>query len=113
MKEKKEVNIEIGSRIRRARETAGLTQEKFAELIGMGTKNVSAIERGAVGVSLFALQTICRVLSVSSDEILFESNRKNDVQILTSRLKRLSPPQFEIVNDIVNKLMEAFSRRLA
>lgn len=52
MKEKKEFNIEIGGRVKRAREASGLTQDRFAELIGMGTKNISAIERGTVGISL-------------------------------------------------------------
>lgn len=31
--EKKDINIEIGRRIKIARETAGLTQDRFAELI--------------------------------------------------------------------------------
>lgn len=38
MLNKKSLNVEIGSRIKEARESAGLTQERFAELIGMGTK---------------------------------------------------------------------------
>lgn len=76
MKEKKDINIEIGNRIKKAREAAGLTQDRFAELIGMGTKNVSAIERGAVGVSLSSLQKICQVLSISGDDILFEKKTR-------------------------------------
>lgn len=46
MREKKEINIQIGSAIRDARERAGLTQEQFGELVSLGTKNVSDIERG-------------------------------------------------------------------
>lgn len=33
MKEKKQINVQIGGRIRIAREAAGYTQEHFAELI--------------------------------------------------------------------------------
>ncbi|MEL7609650.1 MAG: helix-turn-helix transcriptional regulator [Bacillota bacterium] len=109
MKEKKDINVEIGGRIKKARETAGLTQDRFAELIGMGTKNVSAIERGAVGVSLSSLQKICQVLSIASDDILFENESKNDVQALASRFRRLSLEQFHIASDIFNKLLEAFA----
>lgn len=109
MEKKKQLNVEIGMRIKKARERAGLTQERFSELIGMGTKSVSALERGTVGISLSTLQRICRILSISSDDILFdEQAAENDVQILTARLKRLSPAQFEIASDILNKLMEAF-----
>ena len=109
MKEKKDINIEIGGRIKKAREAAGLTQDRFAELIGMGTKNVSAIERGAVGVSLSAIQKICQVLSISSDDLLFEREAENDVQVLASRLRRLPPEKYDIASDILNKLFEAFA----
>lgn len=109
MKAKKEINVEIGGRIKRAREAAGLTQDRFAELIGMGTKNVSALERGMVGISLSSMQRICQVLSISSDSLLFGHQVKNDAQALASRLGRLSPKQFHIVSNIVNQLFEAFA----
>ncbi len=109
LKEKKDINIEIGNRIKKTREMAGLTQDRFAELIGMGTKNISAIERGAVGVSLSSIKKICLILSISSDDLLFESRTENDMSVLTSRLKCLPPEQFNIANDILNKLLEAFA----
>ena len=34
MKEKKPINVEIGTRIQQAREAAGLTQERFADRTG-------------------------------------------------------------------------------
>lgn len=107
--QKKTINVEIGNRIRVARENAKLTQERFAELIGMGAKNVSSIERGAVGISVTSLQRICQVLSISADDLLFGKVEGNDVQTLTARLKRLTPEQFQIANDILNKLLEAFA----
>lgn len=112
MKEKKPVNVEIGQRIKRNREAAGLTQEVFAELVGIGVKHISAIECGAVGVSLNTIQTICRVLVISSDALLFENGGKNDVAAMTARLERLSPRQYKIAEDILNKLMEAFALEL-
>ena len=109
MPEKKNVNISIGRRIKSAREAAGLTQERFAELVGMGTKNISAIERGVVGISIPALIRICDVLSVSSDSLLFDGCRNADVNRLCSRLEGLSEKQFEIVKNILINVMEAFS----
>ena len=35
MQQKKEINIQMGSRIRKARLQAGLTQEAFAELLNL------------------------------------------------------------------------------
>lgn len=109
MPEKKEINIEIGTRIRHQRERAGLTQEKFAELIGLETKTISSVERGVVGISLTTMQTICKTLSISSDELLFEVTQDNNVENLTNRLKRLTPKQFQIVEAVVMKVLEAFA----
>ena len=79
MPEKKDLNVLIGTNIRQAREAAGYTQEKFSEMIGIGPKSLSAIERGTVGISLAALKRVCSTLSVSSDSIIFGRTEENDV----------------------------------
>ena len=107
--EKKEINIEIGRRIKLARETAGLTQDRFAELIDMGPKNLSSVERGQVGISITTLHRICRVLSISADQLLFGYENNTVPSELAERLSRLSPQQFQIANDILNKLIEGFA----
>lgn len=111
MQNKKKINIEIGTRIKEEREKAGLTQERFAELIGLGPKSVSAFERGTVGISFTTLKKICQVLSISSDQILFgqTKEKKNDLSELISRLERLSPKQYTLTKEIIFKLLEAFS----
>ncbi len=109
MQERKEINVEIGNRIKAEREKAGLTQERFSELIGLGPKSVSALERGAVGISLTTLKNICTVLSISSDLILFGRTGQNNASELTARLERLSPKQYEIAEEIFFKLLEAFA----
>lgn len=111
MQDKKQINIEIGARIKEEREKAGLTQERFSELIGLGTKSVSAFERGTVGISFTTLKKICQILAVSSDQILFgqREQEENDLSELTKRLERLSPKQYAITKEVVFKLLEAFS----
>ena len=109
MNEKKEIDILVGRNIKRERIKAGYTQEKFSELVGIGTKSLSAIERGTVGVSLTTLLKICKVLSISSNSLLFENTHKNDVQAITERLERLTPEQFEIANSVLCKVLEAFA----
>lgn len=109
MQEKKPINIEIGQRIREHREAAGLTQEAFSEMIGLGVKHVSSMERGAVGVSLTTLKTICKVLAVSSDSILLGNQEKNDISSLADRLEHLSPKQYKIAEAMMSSLLEAFA----
>ncbi len=88
-----------------------MTQERFSELIGLGTKSVSAFERGTVGISFTTLKKICQILAVSSDQILFgqREQEENDLSELTKRLERLSPKQYAITKEVVFKLLEAFS----
>lgn len=109
MKKKKELNVDVGTHIRLAREASGLTQERFAELIPMASKNLSDVERGVVGISLSTLVRICNVLSVSSDTILFGKTGENNVDWITSRLKCLSPLQFQIASDMINAMFEALA----
>ena len=109
MTEKQQLDIMIGSNIKRERTKAGYTQEAFSELVGIGTKSLSAIERGTVGVSLSTLLKICNVLSISSNSLLYKNTHKNDVQAITERLEHLTPEQFEIVNDILCKVLAAFA----
>lgn len=56
MRDKKEINIYIGNQIRIARERAGLTQAQFGEIVSLGTKNVSDIERGVAGITVSTLK---------------------------------------------------------
>ena len=114
MKEKKQINVEIGRNIKQLRESAGLTQEAFSELVGLGEKHISAIERGAVGLSLPTLQRICTLLSVSADRVLFgqpEEGPANDrtaaVQLVTERLSRLPDRQFWAVKRVLDTVLAA------
>ena len=109
MNEKKRIDQMVGSNIQRERMKAGYTQEKFSEMIGIGTKSLSAVERGVVGVSLATLLRICKVLSISSSSLLCEDSHKNDVQSISERLEQLTPEQFSIANDVLCKVIEAFS----
>ena len=109
MRDKKEINIQIGNKIKTARERAGLTQQEFGELVSLGTKNVSDIERGVAGITVSTLKRICEKLSISSDLILFGDNEKNDVAYLSEKLKRLTPEQFKIIETLLNQIFKMFA----
>ena len=106
MREKKEINAEVGRRVRQAREAAGLTQERFAELIGVSPQNISCVERGLAGVSLTVLRRICEILHVSSDALLWGRSAGNDAEILARRLEQLPPEQFRVVQNVINSVLE-------
>jgi len=108
------VNIEIGRRLKYYREAAGLTQETFAEMLGLGVKHVSALECGSAGVSISTLKNASIILLVPVDFLLFDQideaekqNRETEIQLIVTRLSRLSPKKFQIVKEILNKILEA------
>lgn len=106
MRQKKAINVEVGSRIREARETAGLTQERFAELIGISPQNVSCVERGLAGVSLTVLRRMCEILHVSSDSLLMGEYANNKADAIAHRLEKLPPEQFRVVQEVINSVLE-------
>jgi len=106
---RKEINVTVGANIKREREKAGYTQDQFSEMLGIGSKSLSSIERGVVGVSLTTLLKICEILHVSANVILLERSHKNDLEGILTQLERLSPEQFDIASEMFGALLKAFS----
>lgn len=107
MREKKAINIEIGERVKAAREQAGITQEQLAERIDVSTQYVSDLERGVVGISVPTLRNLCVALGISSDCILFGRSQDGNMLALTDRCRVLSPAQTAMLTDIIDSIIQA------
>lgn len=110
MRQKKEINIQIGEQVRQAREHAKLTQEQLAEQLEVSPQYISDLERGVVGISISTLKKLCNSLAVSSDQILFGAKTQDRGLILSNACNTLSEEQFAILNTIVNKFVEAVNK---
>lgn len=108
MRRKKLINIEIGKRIQDRRKDIGYTQEKFAELLDLSTQYVSDVERGVAGISLETLISICKILTISSDRILFGMMSNDNTQNLTERLQHVPPEHFIILNDMIENIINKY-----
>ena len=95
-------------RVRKAREDAGYTREKFAELLDVSVSYLAEVERGRSNVSVKTLIKICNVLGLSADYVLFGENREADA-LLLEKIHRLDVKYLPLVTDIVNDLL-ALSR---
>ena len=63
----------LGNRIREIRRSKNLTQERLAEMGGIGTPNISYIETGKFAPSMDTLEKIAEVLDVKPFELyMFE-----------------------------------------
>lgn len=107
MREKKEINIQIGEQVRIAREQSKLTQEALAEKIEVSPQYISDLERGVVGIALTTLKKLCSTLGVSCDQILFGAQTQNRGEILANATNMLNEEQFSILLEMVNCFVKA------
>ena len=107
MRAKKEINIQIGERIKLAREDRQLTQEQLAEAIDVSPQYISDLERGVVGISIPTLKRLCTHLRVSSDRILFDRQTEACAAAIGEKCSSLSDSQFRMVMDVIDRFLSA------
>ena len=71
--------LDTAARIRQIRETAGLTQESFAEILGISLSGNNKIENAENQISLNGLRKLNRKLQVSTDYILLGENENSNI----------------------------------
>ncbi len=92
------------TRIRKAREDAGYTRERFAELLDVSVSYMAEVERGRTSISLKTLVKICDLLGLSADYVVFGTARTEDDRLL-DKLRRLDPRYLPLVESILNQLL--------
>lgn len=107
MREKKEINIQIGEQVRIAREQAKMTQEVLAEKIEVSPQYISDLERGVVGIALPTLKKLCCVLGVASDQILFGTQSSDRGVTLSNACNTLTDEQFALLIEMINCYVKA------
>lgn len=107
MRVKKELNIQIGERIKLSREERGITQEQLAEAIDVSPQYISDLERGVVGISIPTLRRLCTHLAVSSDKILFDLETESCAIAIGEKCRSLSDSQFRMAMDILDRFLAA------
>lgn len=85
----------LGRRIKELRTKKGLTQEKLAELVGVGERNLSKIECGNNFVTSETLTNILNALEVEPDELFHFQHLRN-----IEELKN------ELINAIINEKVD-------
>lgn len=68
--------MESALRMRQVREAANLSQEEFAEILGISASAYKKVERGENHVSLPCLKNLHKAMNVSADYILY-GNKEN------------------------------------
>ena len=102
------LKAQIGLRLREKREQAGYTREKLGELCSLSPRFIANVELGDSTFSLDSLMMVCRVLSCSSDDLLFGTRPGNEAWNETvSRLRQLDCRYQEPVHKVLQGVIEA------
>ena len=87
----KDINIEVGARIKEKRLAQKLTREDLARLSGYTANFIQEVERGRSGLSSESIRALSMALKVSADTLLFGEVPEEFAYIL-QQLKAV-PPQ--------------------
>ena len=101
----------IASRLRVAREQAGLSQGQVAKLLDMHRPTISEIEAGRRRISAEELAEFARVYDVSLDWLTAAKDQQVDeeddrVMLAARQLARLKPKDLDRVMDLLSSLRE-------
>ncbi|MPN46665.1 hypothetical protein SDC9_194261 [bioreactor metagenome] len=100
---------EIGQRIIERRKKLGLTQEALAEKGDMTTQFISYAELGKRAMRPENLLKICTALDVSADYLLTGDVVDKDLLILSDKLRKLSPSQLRIIENVIDECNALFN----
>lgn len=107
---KNDIQIQLGKKIQRYRKIRGLSQEKFAELIGIATNTLSSIETGKAFMTAQTLEKITQVLCVTLSELFEFPAKKQNTDIYKQILKKLElikhdKERLNILYKLINSLL--------
>ena len=100
---------EIGQRIIERRKQLGFTQEALAEKGNVTTQFVSYAEAGKRAMRPENLKRISEALDVSADYLLTGDIIEKDLLILSDKMRKLSPSQLRIVENVIDECIALFN----
>lgn len=104
---------EIGERLRRARQKAGLTQAALAEAAGVTDETISRVERGAYEPALSTLMAIVTALDVDLSAVAEPEVRGRSSPNRSSPLTRRLLEQFERLDAPAQRTLVKLAELLA
>lgn len=101
----KNINIEIGHRIKQERLNQKLTHEQLAHLVGYSANFIQEVERGRSGLSSESIRAFSIALKVSSDCLLFGTPSKS-YDYLCSKLSLIPLEKHKYIIQILDAAIE-------
>lgn len=91
---KKELNVEIGRRLREVRDSLGYTQSKFAEILGVGEEHYRKIELGSSGLTVDKVWLLHDQLNIDATYLIAgEKKETADIDYILTNCTRAERDQ--------------------
>lgn len=108
---KKNINLEIGERVRLTRISRGFSREELAEILNISTLFLGYIECGQRGMSLTTMQNMCNILNVSADYLLLGKEKEVNIDEKIITAVRELPDDYKFLAlDAVNHLKKTIAQ---
>ena len=105
--------IELGERIRKRRREVHLSQEAFAEKVGISVNTVSRVEGGQTTMSIEIFKKMVEILEVDADDLLGKcpkEKEKNKYDTLVRRIQQLKENEQKIVMQTMEVLIDGINK---
>lgn len=105
--------IELGERIRKRRQEVHLSQEAFAEKVGISVNTVSRVEGGQTAMSIGIFKKMVEILEVDADDLLGKcpkEKEKNKYDTLVRRIQQLKENEQKIVLQTMEVLIDGINK---
>lgn len=103
------IDKRVGKRIKQRREELGMTQEQFAEKLGVATNYISTIERGASFPRYEKLVMILNGLQTSADAIfcdVLDYSNDHKASELSAKIEKLPPDEQKRILGMVELMIK-------
>ena len=104
---KKQLNVEIGGRIRKTRDALGYSRETLAEKADLASSFIGTIELGAGSFTAETLIKLCRALGTSADYILCGREEQGDLTTIHAMLSGLDPRYLPYVEELLGAYVKS------
>ena len=101
----KDINIEVGARIKEKRLAQKLTRDDLAQLSGYTANFIQEVERGRSGLSSESIRALSMALKVSADTLLF-GEAPEEFAHIAQRLKSVPPQKRKHVLQIIEEAIQ-------
>lgn len=96
----------IGKRVKKARREKGITQEKFAEELGVSVSFVSQVETGEKKFNLARISEVSKILERPISYFVegYEGKSEDELQDIIDLLKGMSDKQLKLALDVIRAI---------